>query len=125
MKIAVRRILTTKNSELINSIKTLKSASRKSGKKIWGTIAQELNKSKRRRVSVNLSNINRNTTEGQVVAIPGKVLATGHLTHPVTIAAFSFSKQAIKKITNAQGRAISLTELWEEGVEPSQITIIK
>ncbi len=113
------------NPELKRVIQTLNAASRKGGKAIWGALAEELDKSKRSRVIVNLSKISRHTEAGDVVAVPGKVLAAGSLSHPVTVAAYSFSEGAREKIAGAGSRAISLLDLLEEGVEPSRIKILK
>ena len=112
------------NPELKRTIQSLKAASRDGGA-IWAALADELDRPKRRRNAVNLSRINRHTGAGDVVAVPGKVLASGSLTHPVTVAAFSFSEGARQKIALAEGRAILLTDLLEEGFEPSQIKILK
>ena len=112
------------NPELKNTIKTLNAAS-KGGKKIWKTLAEELDKPKRRRVSVNLSKINRHTQNGDIVAIPGKVLASGFLKHTVIVAAFSFSEMAKEKIAASGPKAILLTNLLEEDIETSKIKIIK
>ncbi|MBN2335560.1 50S ribosomal protein L18e [Candidatus Bathyarchaeota archaeon] len=114
-----------KNQTLIETIEALKGASRKSGKAVWGALADELDKSKRRRVAVNLSRIDRHTSEGEVVAVPGKVLAAGSLSKPLKVAAFQFSEGALEKIRLAKGEAMTLTELLEAGVEPSQIRIMK
>jgi large subunit ribosomal protein L18e len=113
------------NPLLKETIKTLKDASRKSGQNIWAAMAEGLDKPKRRRVSVNLSRINRHTQPGDIVAVPGKVLASGALDHPVTVAAYSFSDGARKKIIQTEGKAVSLTSLIEEQVEPSKIKILK
>ena len=113
------------NPELIRTIQALRAAQKKSGAAIWGALADELDRPKRRRNSVNLSRINRHTETGSIVAVPGKVLASGSLSHPVTIAAYSFSNGALEKIALAEGRAMSLTDLLEEGVEPSGIKILK
>ncbi len=113
------------NRELIDTIKVLEKASRESGKAIWKALAKELDKPKRIRASVNLSRINRHTEEGQVVAVPGKVLAAGNLTKSVKIAAFNFSAGAIEKIKAAKGEYMSLEELLASGIEPSQIKIMK
>ncbi len=113
------------NPELKKVIQTLNAASRKGGKAIWGALAEEMDKAKRSRVIVNLSKINRHTEAGDVVAVPGKVLAAGSLSHPVTVAAYSFSEGAREKIAGAGSRAISLLDLLEEGVEPSRIKILK
>ena len=122
MKMKIRKL---KNPELKRTIQTLDTASRKENKAIWGALAEELDKPKRGRTSVNLSKINRHTEEGDVVAIPGKVLASGFLNHQVTVAAFAFSEGAKKKIVDSGSKAISLETLLEEGINPSQIKILK
>jgi large subunit ribosomal protein L18e len=113
------------NSELKKTIRELKTAKKKTGQPIWGALAEELEKPKRIRVDVNLSSINRFTKEGEIAAVPGKVLATGKLEHPVTVAAFSFSDAAKEKIEAAGGVVKSLAQLAGEGVEPSKVKLIK
>ena len=113
------------NSELEKTIRELKTAKKKTGQPIWGALAEELDKPKRIRVDVNLSSINRLTKEGEIAAVPGKVLATGKLEHPVIVAAFSFSDAAKEKIEAAGGVVKSLTQLAAEGVEPSKVKLIK
>jgi len=114
-----------KNRQLMDTIQALEKASQESGAALWGALAGELDRSKRSRVAVNLSSIERFADEGDVVAVPGKVLAAGGLSKPVKVAAFSFSEGALEKIRAAGGEAMSLTELLEAGVEPSQIRIMK
>lgn len=113
------------NPELKRTIQSLRAASRGGGPAIWAALADELDRPKRRRNAINLSRIDRHTEAGDLVAIPGKVLASGSLTHPVTIAAYSFSEGAQDKISLAEGRAISLITLLTDGVEPSKIKILK
>jgi len=113
------------NTELKKTIQKLKAATRKDGMSIWKAIANELDKPKRLRTTVNLSRINRYTEARDVIAIPGKALAAGSLSHPVTVAAFAFSKVAKQKVTLAKGRTMSLTELLDERIEPSRIKIMK
>jgi large subunit ribosomal protein L18e len=114
-----------KNQILIDTIKALKEASKESGKAIWKALAEELDTSKRRRVAVNLSRINRHAKEDEIIAVPGKVLASGYLSKPVKIAAFSFSESAIEKILRADGEYMSLNELLASEIEPKQIRIMK
>ncbi len=114
-----------KNQILIDTIKALEEASKESGKALWRALAKELDKPKRIRASVNLSRIDRHTEEGEVVAVPGKVLAAGNLSKGVKIAAFNFSEGAVEKIKAAKGEYMSLDELLASGIEPSQIKIMK
>lgn len=113
------------NSELEKTIRELKTAKKKTGQPIWGALAEALDKPKRIRADVNLSSINRFTKEGEIAAIPGKVLATGKLEHPVTVAAFAFSDIAEEKIKAAGGEVKTLSQLAAEGVDPSKVKIIK
>jgi len=112
------------NPLLLKTLRALRKASRE-GPKLWRALAEELDRAKRRRNAVNLSKINRLTEAGDIAAVPGKVLAAGFLDHPVTVAALSFSETAREKIALAEGRALTLLELLEEGVDPSRIKIIK
>ena len=114
-----------KNMQLMETIQALEKASEETGRAVWGALAEELDRSKRRRISVNLSRINRHSEEGDLVAVPGKVLAAGSLSKAVKVAAFSFSSGALVKIRAAGGEAMSLTALIEAGVEPSLIRIMK
>ena len=113
------------NTELIKTIKILKKASKTKSQKIWAALADDLDKPKRIRVAVNLSQINRHSKPDDIVAVPGKILASGALEHSLTIAAYSFSEGALEKIEHAKGKAVSLTSLLDDGVEPSKIKIIK
>jgi large subunit ribosomal protein L18e len=114
-----------KNRLLKETIKALEKASETSGKAIWKALAKELDKPKRRRVAVNLSRLDRHTEEGDVVAVPGKVLAAGNLSKPIKIAAFSFSDGALEKIKTAKADYMTLNELLQSGIEPIEIRIMK
>jgi large subunit ribosomal protein L18e len=114
-----------KNQILKDTIKALEKASQASGKAIWKALAKELDKPKRRRVAVNLSRLDRHTDEGEIVAVPGKVLAAGNLSKPIKIAAFSFSDGALEKINTAKADYMTLEELLNSGIEPNKIRIMK
>jgi large subunit ribosomal protein L18e len=114
-----------KNKQLIDTIKELEKASDESSKAIWSAIAKNLDKPKRSRITVNLSQIDRHTQEGDVVAVPGKVLAAGSLSKTIRIAACSFSEGAIEKIKSTKSEAMTLNELLNSDIQPKQIKIIK
>jgi large subunit ribosomal protein L18e len=105
-------------------IETLYKYSRQCNARIWRVIAVELSKPSRRMRAVNVSRINRYTKPGDVVVVPGKVLGAGKLDHPVTVAAFSFSKSAVEKIVRAGGRPITIFELLRENPAGSNVKII-
>lgn len=105
-------------------VETLIKYSNEYDARIWRAIAEELLKPSRRRRAVNISRINRYTSPGDCVVVPGKVLGAGELDHPVTIAAFGFSKTALEKITRAGGRAMSIYELLRENPKGSNVKLI-
>jgi large subunit ribosomal protein L18e len=91
---------------------------------IWRKLAENLSKPKRRRIAVNLSRINRYTKAGETIVVPGKVLGTGKLNHPLKIAALQFSEQAEQKIAQAEGSCMTITELLKKHPKGSGIKII-
>jgi len=114
-----------RNQLLVETVEALRRLSEETGRPLWRALADELDKPKRRRVSVNLSRIQRHLGEGEVAAVPGKVLASGTLTKPVKVAAYAFSEAAREKILESGGEALGLLELASSDVEPSKIRIIK
>jgi len=94
-------------------IRNLKKKSNEEGSAIWKDIAWRLERPRRQRAEVNVSRINRYTEEGEIVVVPGNVLGTGKITHPVVVAAWKFTDAARKKIAEAGGEAITIEELME------------
>jgi len=110
--------------ELRRTIALLKSRSRKYEAPIWRAVADKLDRANKRRISVNLSLINRHTEPNDVVAVPGKVLGSGRLDHPVKIAAFRFSETARQKIKAAGGECLSFPSLLEMNVKGTGVKIL-
>jgi large subunit ribosomal protein L18e len=101
------------NPVLRSLLRRLRVQGKRQNAKIWLEVAERLEGPRRRRAEVNLSRINRFTGEGGIVVVPGKVLAAGKLEHPVTVAAFKFSRSAARKVVASGGKALSLQQLME------------
>ncbi len=112
------------NIVLRKTIRELRKAANKYKAPIWDTVAELLEKPRRRRVAVNISRINRYTSSGDVVVVPGKVLGSGLLKHPVSVAAIAFSKKAIEKIRAVGGKPMHILDLVEENPRGSNVRII-
>jgi large subunit ribosomal protein L18e len=119
----VRREIT--NPQLNETIAGLKKKGRQNKAQIWLRVAEFLGKPKRARVAINLSRIARNTKKGDIVAVPGKVLAAGSISHAIQIGAFSFSQTARMKIQKAGGSCVSLSKLAEDHPKGSKIKILR
>lgn len=65
----------------------------------------------RKKISVNVSKIDKFAKEGEFIAVPGKVLGFGNISKKIDVAALSFSPSAREKIIASGGRAISLEVL--------------
>jgi large subunit ribosomal protein L18e len=119
----VKKLKTT-NPELIELVRFLKKQSRENKVKIWRDIAERLAKPRRKRVTVNLSRLNRYTQKSETVVIPGKVLGAGDINHPITVTAFAFSEKAKEKIKAAKGKYLSFPELVKKKPKGSDVRII-
>lgn len=113
----------TTNPELKKLIIFLKKQSKENNAKIWEDIAERLSKPRRKRIAVNISRLNRYTQKNDVVAVPGKVLGSGNIEHPVTVAAFAFSDKAKQKIEAAKGKCLSFMELIKKKPDGSNVKI--
>jgi large subunit ribosomal protein L18e len=112
------------NPYLKQLIESLRKKSLEFKAPVWKTIAKKLQKPKRKRVGVNLSRIERNTKEGDVVVVPGVVLGSGTLSKNLTVAAWKFSTQAKEKINKSKGKCLTIKELLEKNPKGSGIKII-
>ena len=112
------------NPQLKKAVADLKRVSRKNKVKIWETVAELLSKSRRSRIAVNVGQIERHTSKGDVVAVPGVVLGSGTIKSDVTIAAHKFTNQAKDKIVKAGGQCLSLVELAEKYPKGSGVKIL-
>ncbi len=74
---------------------------------------------------VNLSRINRHTEKKATVIVPGKVLGSGVLNHPVTVASFGASEKAKEKLAAAKAKYLSIPELVKENPKGVNVKIIR
>lgn len=91
----------------------LRKASAANGAPIWARLSREALKPGSARRTVNVKKLAQLAGSGQTVAVPGKVLGTGTISHPISVFSFSMSAAAAKKITGAGGRVLSHSELVE------------
>jgi large subunit ribosomal protein L18e len=108
------------NPVLLNTIELLQ----EQNASVWNEVAENLGKVNRRRPEVNLSDIERNTEDGDTVVVPGKVLGSGRLTKDVEVAAFKASNSA-KNHINENGEFKFIEDLVDENPEGSDVKVIK
>ena len=112
------------NTMLIKTLNFLRKSANKYDAPIWKRVRELLQNSKRRRVAVNISRINRYTVDGDTVIVPGKVLGSGFIDHKVTIGAFAYSMVAREKLRNAGCSILNIEELVKKYPKGSGVKII-
>lgn len=92
--------------------------------RFWKRVASDLKKPSRQRRVVNVYTIDKVARDGEIILVPGKVLSLGDITKKVTVAALQFSSQARDKITAAQGKVLTIRELFEQNPEGKNVRIV-
>lgn len=112
------------NDELVELLGSLRKASRLQKVAIWQDVADRLQGPSKNWAEVNVSRLARVAPKGTTVIVPGKVLGSGALGHPITVAAFHFSSSAREKIAKAGGSPITIGELVKKSPKGSDVKIV-
>ena len=106
-------------------VDALRATSRSADAPVWLEVAKRLSAPTRGRAEVNVSRINRHTSEGDVVVVPGVVLGAGILGHSVKVGALRFSQSAVEKIEEAKGACMSIEQLLESEPDGKKIRVFR
>jgi len=93
--------------------------------KNWIEVAKIISSSTRKYSALNLDEIDKQTSEGDTVVVPGKVLGVGKLTKKIRIAALGFSDSALTKIKEKKSEAVSILEEANKNPQAKGIKIIR
>lgn len=102
----------------------LKRQSRNPGGRIWRSLYDRLQTSRRSRVTVNLGDLQRHYTKGRIMVVPGKVLSDGVIEDKLQVAAFAFSTKARAKIEAQGGKCLSFEELMEQNPTGKNVMLV-
>ncbi len=81
-------------------------------------------RAKRKRNGINLSRLTRLTKSGQSVVVVDRVLGTGMLAHPLTVAALGFSASAKKGIEKSGGKAVKFEEMMAKNPSGKDLSVL-
>jgi large subunit ribosomal protein L18e len=112
------------NPYLKELISNLKERSFKENSHIWSAVAEKLEKPTRKKIEVNLSDIERNSDKNDSIVVPGVVLSSGSLTKSVNVAAWRFSDAAKEKIKKSKGKIMTIDELAKENPKGTGVKIL-
>lgn len=93
--------------------------------KAWQGLVKIISGPTRGYSSVNLERIDKNTTAGDTVVVPGKILSSGNLTKKVRICALSISKSALHKLKETKSEYCSIKDEIKLNSKAAGIKIIR
>jgi large subunit ribosomal protein L18e len=110
------------NYQLQALLAQLEVRARESG--FWSKVVKDLVRPSRQRRVVNLYKINQYAQDGETILVPGKVLSVGEVNRKLEVAALTFSEEARRKILEAKGKVLSITELLKKNPEGKKVRIL-
>jgi large subunit ribosomal protein L18e len=102
----------------------LERAYSKQKKPLYKRLITELKRVRRKKRVVNLSKLNRYTTNNSNVVVMGKLLGSGEIKHKVNVISFDYSKTAIEKLKTAKCSVQTLKEWLNKPKIPSKVIIL-
>lgn len=90
--------------------------------KKWLRVAKMLAYPRSLRVAVNLDEIDKESKEGDIVVVPGKVLSKGNISKKIKLACFAISKEAREK---AKANKVDIVSIIKEVKENSEARAVK
>jgi len=93
--------------------------------KEWLAIANILSGSRRNRIDINLEKIDEQTTAGDTIVVPGKVLSLGEIDKKLRVCALNFSEKAREKLLNSKCEVVSILDEIKKNPKANGVKILK
>lgn len=91
----------------------------------WLKLAKMLSQSTRKHSSVNLEEIDKQTSMGDTVLVPGRVLSVGEITKKIKICSFGISKEALERLTKTRSEWVHILDEIKKNPRAEGLKIIK
>ena len=91
----------------------------------WNEVASILSSPRRRKISLNLDEINKSAKAGDNILIPGKVLSEGEIEKKIRVIAFNFSEKAKEKLLRAKCEVSTILEEIKRNPEAKGFRILR
>ena len=103
-------------------VETLASAKKNNG---WKKIVDILSSSTKKQSRLNLFEIDKHSSAGDTVLIPGKILSEGEITKKIKICALSASKNAREKMKHSKTEFVTINEEIHKNPKAEGIKILR
>ena len=104
-------------------VETLRAA-KKTGNEIWMRVAGVLSGPRRKKIAINLDNIEKATKEGDSIVVPGKILSQGEISKKIAVIALAFSEKAKEKLLKTKSHAVSILDEIKKNPEAKGLRLI-
>jgi large subunit ribosomal protein L18e len=91
----------------------------------WLEIASILSGPSRKRIAINLEEIDKQTNPGETIIVPGKVLSMGEINKKIKIVALKFSEKAKEKLIRAECEIVSLKQEIERNKDAKGVKVLQ
>ncbi len=108
-----------RNPEVVETINAAKNNEK------WIEVASLLTYPRRKRISLNLSELDRLVKDKETIIVPGKILSQGNITKSVKISALDFSEGAKQKLKESKTEFNTLMEEIKKNPSATGIRILK
>ena len=112
------------NPELRKLIRRLHRHGRQESVPLWIAAAEHLDGSRHSRRPVNVGHLERIAHPKEILVVPTKLLASGRLRKPLTVAALAYSPGAREKVLAAGGTVLSLEEMLTKHADAKGVRLI-
>jgi len=91
----------------------------------WNKYAKLLSQSTRNHSSINLEEIDKQTSLGDTILVPGKVLSLGEITKKIKICSFGISNEALERLKKTRSEWSSIVDEIKKNPKAEGLKIIK
>lgn len=102
------------NPQLQRLVRELHHKGREPDGALWAAAARHLLRPRHQTRPVNVGHLERVTSPKEILLVPTKLLASGKLKKPLTVAALAVSPGAREKVVAAGGTVLTLQELMAQ-----------
>jgi large subunit ribosomal protein L18e len=91
----------------------------------WFKLSKMLSQATRKHSAVNLSVIDRQTSMGDTILVPGRVLGVGEITKKIRICSFGISAEALERLKKTRSEWIHVLDEIKKNPKAEGLKIIK
>lgn len=91
----------------------------------WLGIANILSYSRRNKITKNIEDIDKEVEDNITIVVPGKVLSKGVVSKKIKVVAFSFSREALRKLKDKNCEVLTIEEELNKNPQGKNIKVLK